>query len=355
MAEARERDEDAAAAGEAGAVEGAEEPEDGAEEQSGKRLLDQDEIDGLLGQDGRGASKPASGTSVLVDNSIVSYERLPMLEVVFDRLVRIMTTSLRNFTSENVDVALDRIETLRFQDYLNSVPLPAMITVFRAVEWDNLGLLTIDSSLIYAIVDVLLGGRRGAAPMSFEGRPFTTIERSLVERTIALVLKDMSTAFEPLSKVEFRFERLETNPRFAAIARPTNAAILFNLRLEMEQRGGALQVLVPYATLEPVRDLLLQKFMGEKFGRDTIWETHLASEMLATRVELEALLEEQTIPLGDAMSLEVGTTLPLSVRSDTPITLRCGNVSLMRARIGRVGDRVAVRLLDGIDREGGQP
>ena len=143
-----------------------------------------------------------------------------------------------------------------------------MIAVFRAVEWDNFGLLTVSSPLIYSIVDVLLGGRRGVAPMRLEGRPFTTIERALVERLIRLVLADLATAFAPLSAIEFRYERLETNPRFAAIARPTNAAVLFKLRIEIDDRGGPLEILIPYATLEPVRDLLLQMFMGEKFGRD---------------------------------------------------------------------------------------
>jgi len=326
----------------------------GQDDESVEQLLNQDEIDSLLGLGDEAGERPRSGISVLVDNSVVSYERLPMLEVVFDRLVRIMTTNLRNFTSENVEVALDQIDSLRFNDYLNSVPLPAMIAVFRAVEWDNFGLITVDSPLIYAIVDVLLGGRRGTPPLRVEGRPYTTIERNLVERMLHIVLQDMGTAFEPLSPVAFRFERLETNPRFAAIARPTNAAIVFTLRVEMEQRGGTLQILIPYATLEPVRDLLLQMFMGEKFGRDSIWETHLAKEMLGTRVEFEAVLEEQTLPLGEVMRLSVGTTLPLHARPEAPVTLRCGNVPLFRARIGRVGDRVAVRVVDKVDRGGEQ-
>jgi flagellar motor switch protein FliM len=187
--------------------------------------------------------------------------------------------------------------------------------------------------------------------MRVEGRPFTSIERTLVERLIRLVLAEMSTAFEPLSLVEFRYERLETNPRFAAIVRPTNAAVLCRLRVHMDDRGGLLEVLIPYATLEPVRDLLLQMFMGEKFGRDSIWETHLARQMQVTGVEIEALLEEQTISLGEAMALTVGTTLPLNIRPNTAVILRCGQVPLLRGRVGRVGDHIAVRIEDKLDGE----
>ncbi|MBM3566955.1 MAG: flagellar motor switch protein FliM, partial [Alphaproteobacteria bacterium] len=191
------------------------------------RVLNQDEIDSLLGfDDDQQDVTEKAGIQAILSSGMVSYERLPMLEVVFDRLVRLMSTSLRNFTSDNVEVSLDNIASTRFGDYLNSIPLPAMLGVFKAEEWDNYGLMTVDSSLIYSIVDVLLGGRRGTAAMRIEGRPYTTIERSLVERMIHVMLGDLSAAFEPLSPVSFRFERLETNPRFATISRPSNAAIV---------------------------------------------------------------------------------------------------------------------------------
>ena len=316
----------------------------------GGATLDQEEIDSLLGGEPGSAN---TGLGQLIDNPNVSYERLPLLEVVFDRLVRIMTASLRQFTSENVELRLDDTRSMRFGDYLDTLPLPAMIAVFKAVEWDNYGLVTIDSPLIYSIVDVLLGGRRGNAPMRIEGRAFTGIERSLVERLIGLVLSEISTAFEPLSRIECRVERIETNPRFAAIARPSNAAVLCKIRVDIDDRGGSIEILLPYATLEPVRDLLLQMFMGEKFGHDAIWESHLAREMLVTDVELEALLEEQTVPLGEVMGWSVGTTLPLHCRPQDLVTLRCGHVPLLRGKIGRVGDHVAIQIEERIKGEEG--
>ena len=316
------------------------------------RVLDQAEIDSLLGFGGAADSMPEqSGIRAIVNSALVSYERLPMLEVVFDRLVRLMSTSLRNFTSDNVEVSLDTITSIRFGDYLNSIPLPAILSVFRALEWDNFGLITVDSSLIYSIVDVLLGGRRGTATMRIEGRPYTTIERNLVERMVSVVLEDLSAAFEPLSPVTFSFDRLETNPRFATIARPANAAILVKLRVDMEDRGGRFEILLPYATLEPVRELLLQQFMGEKFGRDTIWETHLANELWSTEVDLQAILDEQTMSLKDVMDFQIGTTMMLNAHPDSIVRLSCGGVPLMRGRMGRVGDHVAIRVVQGLHKQ----
>jgi flagellar motor switch protein FliM len=210
-------------------------------------VLNQDEIDSLLGF-GRdtGDETALAGIKAIVNSALVSYERLPMLEVVCDRLVRMLSTSLRNFTSDSVEVSLEGITATRFGDYLNSIPLPAMLAVFKAEEWDNYGLLTVDSSLIYSVVDVLLGGRRGTAAMRIEGRPYTTIERGLVERMVNVVLVDLSAAFDPLSPVNFNFDRLETNPRFAAIARQANAAVLVRFRVDMEDRGGRMELVIPY-------------------------------------------------------------------------------------------------------------
>src|SRR5215207_4023557 len=299
-----------------------------------ERILNQEEIDSLLGFSLADITlNDNSGIRAIIDSAMVS-----------DRLVRLMTTSLRNFTSDNVEVSLDRITSVRFGDYLNSIPLPAILAVFKAEEWDNFGLMTVNSGLIYSIIDVLLGGRRGQTAVRVEGRPYTTIESNLVKRMIEVVLADAELAFKPLSPVKFNIDRLETNPRFAAISRPANAAILVRLRIDMEDRGGTIELLLPYATIEPIRDVLLQMFMGEKFGRDPIWEGHLATEIGQAEIAVDAVLYEQKLPLKQLMKLEVGDTLTLELRRDAAVTVRCGDVTLTEGRMGRVGDRVAVRV-----------
>jgi flagellar motor switch protein FliM len=319
---------------------------------SSSRVLDQSEIDSLLGvDDAAGGDEDGSGIKAILNSALVSYERLPMLEVVFDRLVRMMSTSLRNFTSDNVEVSLDNITSARFGDYLNSIPLPAMLAVFKAEEWDNFGLMVVDSALIYSIVDVLLGGRRGTAAMRIEGRPYTTIERNLVERMMHVVLSDLSAAFDPLSPVTFRFERLETNPRFAAIARHGNAAIVTKLRIDMEDRGGRVELVLPYATIEPVRELLLQMFMGEKFGRDSIWESHLTAELWQTEVQIEAVLDTVELKLGDVLNWQVGSRLELNCTPSSRVQMNCGQVPMFSGTMGRRNGQIAVRIADKLVRE----
>ena len=224
-----------------------------------------------------------------------------------------------------------------------------MLAVFQAEEWDNYGLLVIDSALIYSIVDVLLGGRRGTAAMRIEGRPYTTIERNLVERMVHVVLADISAAFDPLSPVTFRFDRLETNPRFAAIARPANAGVIAKFRIDMEDRGGRMELMLPYATLEPIRELLLQMFMGEKFGRDSIWEEHLAGQLYRTDIELSAVLGEMTVRLSDLINWTPGTQILLPNGPEHLIDLRCGDRTMFLARMGQKNGKIAVKIEHDVD------
>lgn len=321
------------------------EGDDGDDADGIDRVLNQDEIDNLLGFDPSAADGvELTGVQALINSALVSYERLPMLEIVFDRLVRLATTSLRNFTSDNVEVSLDSITSVRFGDYLNSIPLPAILSVIKAEEWENYGLLTIDSGLIYSMIDVLLGGRRGSGVIRVEGRPYTTIEMSLSRQLIELILADTKKAFEPLTKVTFNLERLETNPRFAAISRPANAAILIELRIDMDDRGGKVEILLPYATIEPIREQLLQMFMGEKFGRDATWENHLATEVYAADADVEAVLNEMELPLSKVLNLSEGETIMFERTPNDPIALRSGGVDITEAVMGHIGEKVSVRV-----------
>ena len=309
------------------------------------RVLNQDEIDVLLGFDGGGGGIDRNtGIHAILDRSMMAYEKLPMLEVVFDRLVRMLSSSLRNFTSDNVDVSIDSMVSMRFDDYMNSIPLPAMLVVYRAVEWENFGIITIDSAQIYSTVDILLGGRRSQRPMRVEGRPYTTIEQDIVKRMTDIVLSDMSAAFDPVSPVSFQFDRLENNPRLAQITRPNSAVLLVRLRVDMDERSGVIELLIPHATIEPIRELLLQMFVGEKFGQDSVWERHLGREVGHTKVDIEAVLDERKILLGEVVNLKIGSTVLFDVSPDSPVQIKCSGVPLTTAQVGRVGDKIAIAI-----------
>lgn len=317
------------------------------------KQLNQAEIDRLLnvGEPAGDGRPAASAIERLVNSTAVNKDRLPMLDVIFDRMVRLLNTSLRQLTSSNVEASLVRVDWLRFSDFLATVELPALIGVARAEQWDNHLLVSMDSSLIYTMMDVLLGGRR-SRPGRVEGRAYTSIERKLTERLTKVILQDLSQSFDPLAKVDFSFDRLETNPQFAAITRATNVTIRARIAIEVERRVGHAEVVIPYATLEPVRAKLVQMYMGEKFGRDVMWETHLKSELQRTRIDLVAVLHQIEAPLGEVLTWKPGTALKLKVSPDAPTVLMSGETPLFAGRMGQCNENVAVRIETDLDTKG---
>ena len=320
-------------------------PGGGGSEDPGK-ILDQAEIDSLLGLQKQepGAKKSADGIMALISKGGVSTERLPMLEVVCDKFARMVSTTLRNFTSDNCDVALETAYSSRFGDYINSLPLPAMIGVFKAEEWDGFALIDIDSPLIYAIVDVLLGGRQGTPPRRIDGRPYTTIESNIIERLMRLILVDFSAAFESVASVNFRLDKLETNPRFAQITRSVDSTVVARFRIDMGARGGTFNVVIPHSTIEPVRDKLSQMFTGERYGRNSVWETHFSAELARTEMPIEVILGRALIPLGEAMSWKKGSQLVLDVEEDGPVEVLCSGHAMFTGSVGQKNGNVAVMI-----------
>lgn len=306
--------------------------------------FDQAGIDALFGFDADMPVAPKSGLKAVLESNVISHERLPMLEVVCERMVRTFATSMRNLTSEALDVGLEQITSTRFGEFMNRVPLPAMFGVFKVAEWENYGVVTVDSALIYSVVDALLGGGKGNKQQRVEGRAFTSIETNLVSKVVKLILDEFTAAFEVIEPLTMHVERIESSPRFAAIAGPTNIAAVATFRVDMEGRGGKFDILLPYATLEPVREKLLQRFMGEKLGRDRIWAAHMASELYNTEVVVDVVLGEKHMKLRDLKNLKVGQTIALSQGPDDVLKVQCGGVQLGEAHIGQRSNNIAICL-----------
>lgn len=313
--------------------------------------FDQADIDALFGDFG-GPIEKKKGLRAVIESKVISHERLPMLEVVCDRVVRAFASSMRNLTSDAIDVSLENVTSIRFGEFMNRVALPAMVGVFKVQEWESFGLVTVESGLIYAVVDALLGGRGGGSPTLIDGRAFTTIETGLVSRMLELALRDFAAAFEPIEPINIDLERIESNPRFAAIAGTSNICAIATFRVDMDGRGGEFTLVFPYATLEPVRHKLLQRFMGEKSGRDSIWEAHMASEIRKTNVDVNVVLGEKAMPIAELKALEVGQTIALHKSPDDALDLACGGVTLAQAQIGQRRGKVAVRLVNDVSSHG---
>jgi flagellar motor switch protein FliM len=300
----------------------------------------------------RGVPDPASetneirtrGLEAMISGAPVGVDRLPTLTSIVERLATLMIVSIGRLTGGSVEVSIDRLRPLRLKDFFESLTPSGMIAIIRAEQWDGYCLAALDANLIGSAVDVLLGGRgeRGLQP---EHRSCTAIERGIVERLVNdVIARDLSRAFEPVCKVDFALERLENTPANAAITKLSAPGVAFRAGIALEQCAGAVDFLMPYATLDPVRDVLARDIAPKKPGGDAVWHAHLLALLPHTNVTLRAVVERRRISSAQVLSWRPGSKLDLDRRHDEAIDVFCNDLPVLRTRIAEKDGRIALHV-----------
>ena len=305
-------------------------------------VLSQEEVSSLTRTSDIEEERKESGIYTLLNSPKVIYERLPMLEIVFDRLTKYLNTALRNFTSDNAKASLKSMKAIRFDDFINNVSKTTLLGIFRAKEWQNNPfIITLDQNIIYAVLEALLGGRKTEKKIEVSTRSYSNIERNLILRLIKLILREFSQAFSPVTKVRLEFDHLE-NPRFARITQSVSVAIIVNMQLTIDKRAGVVSFLLPYSSLEPVRSVLLQMFMGEKFGNDDVWERHLANEVWCMTTTLKGLLGKTKTSLNEVLNWKKGSQLMLPRHKDDLVQIFCSETLVGQGKMGTRNGQIAI-------------
>lgn len=296
-------------------------------------------------------TKDAVGIKAVLDQAMQAYEKLPMLEIVFERLIRSLTSSLRNLTSENVEIHVTDLQSLRFGSYLNALPQPSSIAVFKAVELDNLGIISLDNNIILTLVDVLLGGKHSSKDSVVQKRPLTYIEQTIAKQLVEILLGELGNSFDAIAPSNFIFERLESNPNFATICRSGDAVISLRLNVQIETKSGFVDIVIPYNTLEPIKEQLQKVFIGDKFGIDSVWEELLANSIQEVSMPLEAVVVNTPTKIVDVAKLRPGDTIVINHKHDADVLLRCRHKALFKGQIGKIEDKVAISVTETITGE----
>lgn len=305
---------------------------------------EQSPLSGLLGFDlGEDDGEDRSGLRALINSALVSHRRLPMLDVIFDRTARLMSTSLRQLTNENVEVALDNVSSTRFGDFIETQASSGVIGVLYSKGLDGYCLVAADAGLVHCVVDLLLGGRRGSNA-GLDARSLTAIELGLANRMLAMLAEDFDEAFSVVSNADFSIDRIETTPRFAAIAQDASVCTIAKFKVRIDDFVARVSILAPHATIEPVQDLLLRDFIGEAGAADDNWRAQFEKGIAAAGVSLKAVLADRPMTIRELAALRPGATVTFSTAGGARVELRAAEKTLAHGRVGRLGDIIAVKL-----------
>ncbi|KFE35680.1 flagellar motor switch protein FliM [Thioclava atlantica] len=285
-----------------------------------------------------GQAEMATTTAEIEDEiirmSMLNYERLPMLDVIFERFVLSFSSSLKSVTGSVLDVSLGEVEYLPFSEAMKSLPKHGLIAVAQADPWDDQFVLSLDSVFLFSALELMLGGQpSGRAKDAKHG--FTTIERRMGEKLAELILADMAVGFRQICEVVFQVDRMESNPQFANIAQPSSPTVRVPLKINLDGHDGEVFLVLPYATLEPVRPLLTKIFFGERLGADNSWRAQLTQKIEGSSVVLTAQLHEVVLPMREILEWKVGDTFDLRIDDTHPVLVLCAGSPVLEGEMGK--------------------
>jgi flagellar motor switch protein FliM len=319
------------------------------------KVLSQDEIDSLL--DGIDEGKVQTETDIPDQGETELYNfakqagpghlRMPALRIINERFIGLLRTTFSSATGSIVDASISGTESIRFDDFTKSIPLPASLNIFKMEPLRGFALLVLEGPLIFAFVDTLFGGK-GVSPVKIEGKSFTTIEIKIIEKIVRLVLGDLQQAWSNIHKIKMAFTRSEMDPQFATIVAPNDMVIAVKILVELEGSSGLMTLCLPYSTIEPIRKKLSYKFQGERLEIDQNWRIYIEEKVKGLNMGLSCTLGTGKISGRELLKLKVDDVIPLDKKMGEPAIVSIEGIPKFRGYPGSCNNRKAIKIMDTI-------
>lgn len=329
------------------------------------QVLSQDEVDALLNavSDDSQEEKGHSGFSEakvevnaldnvqpydLTNQDRVIRGRMPVLDIIYERFIRTFRVSLSNSLRKISTISLISTDLLKFGEFVNTLPIPSCMSILRFNELRGPAIVVFESKLAYAIIDSYFGGTD--RPFTkIEGKEFTSIELSFMKRVIDLAVADLEDAWAPVHKIDAQYVRTEINPQFVGVVPPSDVIIMTTFEVEFESASGTIMVVVPYSTIEPIKQKLSSSYQSENDAQDSLWTSAMNEHIKRSEATAIVKLGETEMTIGDLVSLQVGDIIPLSQEVSGELAVEIENVKKFNCLIGEYKGNKAVQITERIE------
>lgn len=317
-------------------------------------LLSQDEIDALLSGVDNGeidteieeeaALGPARSYDFTSQDRIVR-GRMPTLEIINDRVARNLRQSLFNMLRRSPLITVEGVQLSKFGEYVHTLLMPSNLNIVHMRPLKGSALIVCNPKLVFSLVDCFFGGE-GRFYNKIEGRDFTVTEMRIVRRFLDILFADLAEAWEPVLPVQFDYVNSEVNPQFANIVTPSEVVVVSTFHIDLEAGSGYLHITLPYAMIEPIRELLDAGVQSDVTERDERWSQILREEIKGAEVNLNATLTRKRLTLGDVLNFKPGDIFPVELPQT--VVAKVDDVPVFRGVYGASRGRAALKVVETI-------
>ncbi|MBC8057449.1 MAG: flagellar motor switch protein FliM [Rhizobiales bacterium] len=288
-----------------------------------QQILSQDEVDALL-QGITGESQKLEQEHVeegaVRNYDIASQERIvrgrmPTMEIINERFARNIRIGLFNFIRKSPEISIGSIKVQKYSAFLREIVVPTNFNIVSVRPLRGSGLIVCDPTLVFAVIDALFGGA-GKYHTRIEGRDFSPTEQRIIVRMVEVITAEYKRAWHGIYPLELEYQRSEMQPQFANIATPSEIVVATSFTLEIGDTSGTIHFCIPYATLEPIRDVLYSTIQGDAAEPDRRWVNLLKEQIQAANVELIAELAQAPATVEQLLSFKVGDFIELDLHKE---------------------------------------
>jgi len=310
-------------------------------------FLSQDEVDSLLkGVTGETEEVKEEESGGVRPYNMATQERIvrgrmPTMEIINERFARLFRIELYNFIHRSSEVSVGPVKVMKFSEFIRNLPVPTNLNLVQVKPLRGNALFIFDPNLVFMVVDSLFGGD-GRFHTRVEGREFTQTEHRIIQKMLEVVFETYAKSWEAVQKLEFEFQRSEVNPQFANIATPNEVVVVTTFEVEFTGVGGSIHICMPYAMLEPLRELLYSTMQGDHVIADKRWLHMLSKQIQSAEIELTAVLGHASTTVDHVLSMKIDEIIPLEVAEN--ISVMVDQVPVMECKYGVSNTHYALKV-----------
>ena len=229
------------------------------------------------------------------------------IHVLHDTFVRNLVSSLSAFLRSYLTVNLVSVEQLSYAEFLDGLPSPTCIASLGLSPYDGSGVMELNPSLIFPILEILLGGT-GKSSASIQ-RDITEIERKLLDGLFRIILHDLREAWKAVTAVDFTIESLETEPQLLHILAPNEAVVSVGIEIRVGDTVGMMNIAMPSIVIKMMRQKFDQQWSVRKTHASENEQARILRILREASITLEARMEGPTVTVRDLLSLREGYLL----------------------------------------------
>jgi flagellar motor switch protein FliM len=267
--------------------------------------------------------------------------RMPTMEIVNERFARNLRVGIFNFIRKSPEISVGPVTVQRYSAFLRELAVPTNFNIVAVRPLRGNGLVVCEPALVFGVIDTLYGGN-GKFQARIEGRDFSATEQRVINRLVDVITEEYKKAWKGIYPLELEYQRSEMQPQFANIATPSEVVISTSFQLEIGDIAGAIHLCMPYATLEPIRDVLYSSTQGDSIEVDRRWVNLLTQEIQAAEITLVAELARADATIEQLLAMKPGDFIELDRQSRIQVTV--DGVPVFECQYGTHNAKYAIRI-----------